>query len=106
MENYEIKYLDCSKVENRIKLVKEVNRVIKHKEKPSKEELKRICKSLQKKYDMKMKSFRQSENYIHVSIEVFPGTYSTLVCNSFYELMCKYILIVKNYVDYKRLIKK
>ena len=103
MEIFEIKGLDCSKTKNRMILLKEVKSLIKTDEKPSKEKLEKICKSLQKKYGYKVKKFRQSDGKLFMSIEVERGSYSNLCCLSYYEAMCKYILFVKAYLDYKKL---
>lgn len=103
MEIFEIKGLDCSKTKNRMILLKEVKRLIKTEEKPSKEKLEKICKSLQKKYGYKVKKIRQSDGKLFMSIEVERGGYSTLCCLSYYEAMCKYVLFVKACLDYKKL---
>ena len=58
MENYEIKYLDCSKVQNRILLLKETKKVLRTDDKLSKERLKKIVKSLQKNYGINIRVFR------------------------------------------------
>lgn len=102
MEIYEIKYLDCSSFENRIKLLKATKKVIRSEEKPTKKQLYSICKSLMKKYKIKIKKFRQENNLIFVSLEVEPGAYSTFYCYTFYEMMCKYILYVKAIQDYRK----
>ena len=102
MENYEIKYLDCSKVQNRILLLKETKKVLGTVEKPSKERLKKIVKSLQKKYGIKIRVFRQKGDLLFCSLEIERGTFSTLCCNSLYEFMCKYILLCKNEVERRK----
>lgn len=102
MEIYEIKNLDCSNFKNRKKLLYKTMEVINVDEKPSKEQLQKICKSLRNKYGIKVNNFKQKEHCLFVSLEVEPGIYSTFYCNSYYELMCKYILYVKCIRDYKR----
>lgn len=102
MENYQIKYLDCTKVQNRMLLLKEVKKVIKADEKPSKERLHKIVKSLQKKYGIKIRLFKQKNSLLFCSLEVERGTYSTLCCNSLYEFMCKYILLCKNEAERRK----
>ena len=103
MEIFEIKGLDCSKAKNRMILLKEVKKLLKTDEKPSKERLEKVCKSLQNRYGYIMRKFRQKDGKLFVSIEVERGGYSSLCCLSYYEAMCKYILFVKAYLDYKKL---
>lgn len=103
MEIYQIKGLDCSKHSNRLLLLKEVKQAIKSEEKPSIERLEKICKSLQEKYKMPMRKFKQKDGKLFVSIEVEQGSYSTLCCLSYYEVMCKYILYVKAWKAMKKL---
>lgn len=102
MEIYKIKNLDCSLPENRQKLLKVTKKVIKSEEKPTKKKLYSICKSLMKKYKIKIKKFRQENGLLFVSLEIEPGTYSTFYCYTFYEMMCKYILYVKAIQDYRK----
>lgn len=102
MEIYEIKNLDCSLLENRKKLLKVVKKLIKSEDKPTKKQLYSICKSLMKKYKIKIKNFRQENGLLFVSLEIEPGAYSTFYCHSFYEMMCKYILYVKAIKDYRK----
>ena len=102
MKIYEIKGLDCSKAKNRIYLLKEVKKVIKAEEKPTKEKLEKICKSIQKKYKMLLRKARQKDGKLFVSIEIETGTYTTLCCLSYYEAMCKYILLTKEWVAIKK----
>ena len=54
-----------------------------------------IVKDYCKKYDIPIKRFEQSNNVLFVSLEVESGTYSTFVCVSYYEMLCKYILFVR-----------
>lgn len=103
MEIYEIKGLDCRNLKNRKILVKETMKVTKFDERPSKEALQKICKSLLKKYNYRFKKFKVKENKLFVSIEVSPGSYSTMCCDSMYEVMCKYILFVKALLRNKKL---
>ena len=71
-------------------------------EKPSKERLKKIVKSLQKKYGIKIRVFRQKGDLLFCSLEIERGTLTTLCCNSFDEFMCKYILLCKNEVEMRK----
>ena len=102
MEIYEIKNLDCSDIKNRKKLLKEVMECMGLDERPDKETLHKICKSLVKKYGIKIKIFKQKTKYLLVSLEVEPGTYSTYFCESLYEMMLKYVLFVYEWKKYKR----
>lgn len=102
MKIYKIKNLDCSLLENRQKLLKVTKKVIKSEEKPTKNQLHSICKSLMKKYKIKIKKFRQENDLLFVSLEIEPGTYSTFYCYTVYEMMCKYILYVKAIQDYRK----
>lgn len=103
MEIFEIKGLDCSKTKNRVILLKEVKKLLKTDEKPSKERLEKVCRSLQNKHGYIMRRFKQKEDKLFVSVEVGKGSYSTFCCLSYYEAMCKYILFVKAYLDNKKL---
>ena len=103
MDIYQIKGLDCSKHTNRLLLLKEVKQVIKAESKPSIERLENICKSLQEKYKMPIRKFKQKDGKLFVSIETEQGSYSTLCCLSYYEALCKYILCVKAWKEYKKL---
>lgn len=102
MKIYKIKNLDCSLLENRQKLLKVTKKVIKSEGKPTKEKLHSICKSLMKKYKIKINKFRQENDLLFVSLEIEPGTYSTFYCYTVYEMMCKYILYVKAIQDYRK----
>ena len=103
MEIFEIKGLDCSKTKNRVILLKEVKKLLKTDEKPSKEKHEKVCKSLQSKHGYMMRRFKQKDDKLFVSIEVEKGSYSTFCCLSYYEAMCKYRLCVKACLDNKKL---
>lgn len=77
-------------------------KAIKSEEKPDKARLNSICKSLMKKYKIKIKRFKQENGLLFVSLEIEPGTFSTFYCYSMYELMCKYILYVKAIKEYRK----
>lgn len=106
MEIYEIKNLDCSLLKNRKKLVFEVMNCLGLDERPDKETLHKICKSLMKKYHVKIKIFKQKTKYLLVSLEVEPGTYSTYFCETLYEMMLKYVLYVNEIRKYRRMKSK
>ena len=104
MEVFEIKGLDCSKQENRIKLIKEIKKVLKVNEKPSKEYLEKVSKSLAKKYDMPVVLVKQRESFnkndkLFISVDTGNGL-TTFCCTGYYEALCKHILLVKAYRDY------
>ena len=103
MEIYEIKNLDCSKKKNRISLVKNTMKAMKIEEKPTAKELEKFCKKICKKYDIPIKRFEQSNNVLFVSLEVESGTYSTFICVSYYEMLCKYILFVRAILKNRKL---
>ena len=103
MEISEIKGLDCSKTKNRVILLKEVKKLLKTDEKPSKEKLEKVCKSLQNKYGYIIRRFKQKDGKLFVSIEVEKGSSSTFCCLSYYESMCKYILFVKACINNKKI---
>lgn len=103
MEIYEIKNLDCSKKKNRISLVKGTMKAMKLEEKPTVKELEKFCKKICKKYDIPIKRFEQSNNVLFVSLEVESGSYSTFICVSYYEMLCKYILFVRAILKNRKL---
>ena len=106
MKIFEIKNIDCSKKEQRQKLLKETMKVCKLEEKPTIDQLKEICKKIKKKYGMKLKTFPKDEINFETnmaSIEIDQGQFSTFDYESKYECLCKYILIVKGWVDFKKL---
>ena len=72
-------------------------------EKPTVKELEKFCKKICKKYDIPIKRFEQSNNVLFVSLEVESGTYSTFVCVSYYEMLCKYILFVRAILKNRKL---
>ena len=91
MELYEIKRADCSIKENRIKLLKEVMRVLKLTEKPSLSKLEKISDKLGNKYNMRMK-------FIHnIMIIYVEGGYSLINYESKYEAYLKHILYIREY---------
>ena len=103
MEIYEIVNLDCSKKKNRISLVKSTMKAMKIEEKLTVKELEKFCKKICKKYNIPIKKFKQSDNTLFASLEVEPGSYSTFVCVSYYEMLCKYILFVRAILKYRKL---
>ena len=92
MELHEIIRADCSKKENRIKLVKEVIRVLKLKEKPDLEKLEQISLKLGNKYNMRMKF---NHNILTIYVD---GGYSLINCESRYEAHLKHILYIREYI--------
>lgn len=102
MEIFEINNLDCSYKTNRIALVKATMKALKTDEQPTKKELETICKKLNKKYGYRLKGMKQQEGTIFVSVK-FQGGYHTMACHSYYEMMCKYILLVKQFVKWSKM---
>lgn len=105
MEIFEIKNLNCSVRGNRNKLVIETMDALGMDEKPSKEYLKAVCKRLIKKYKMPMNVFKRGDRLI-VNIKTPADGYSTMECLHTYEVYCKYILFVKAWKQYKKLVPK
>jgi hypothetical protein len=110
MEVFEIKGLDCSKRENRIKLIKEVKKILKVDEKPSREYLEKVSRSLANKYSMPVIMVKQKESFnqndkLFVSVDTGSGM-TTYCCMGYYEALCKHILLVKAYRDYHKRVNK
>ena len=103
---YRIQNLNCSKKENRIKLVKAIMKLIKVENKPSIELLEKWQQSLQKKYKIKVNVFEISKCDIQVSVEIEQNVYSSFICNTYYESLCKYILMVYEHKKYKEEVRK
>ena len=106
MKIFEIKNIDCSKKEHRQKLVKETMKVCKLEEKPKIYQLKKKKKKIKKKYGMKLRTFPKDKINFKTnmaSVEIDQGQFSTFDYDSKYECLCKYILIVKCWVDFKKL---
>lgn len=104
MEICDFIYLDCKESKNRKKLIKLVKQETKR-DKLTKENLQTMCKSLSKKYFAKIRVF-DKKSYSLVSVEFQKGSLSCFYCNSFSELMCKYILLVKYYKDNNLIVKR
>lgn len=89
------KNLDCSKKENRIILVKKLCKILKTDEKPDKEELRKICKNLSKRFNIHIVN-TPIENGMKTM--VFFGDEKVIIhifSNSSYELFAKFIITVK-----------
>lgn len=100
MEIYQIKSLNCKDKKNRKKILKEVMKVVHTKEKPTKKELETICKSISKKYSIKIHMIKYSESGgLSASIRV-KDAYSAIYCDTYYELLCKFILYVEKMRKY------
>ena len=103
---YRIQNLNCSQKKNRIKLVKAVMKTIKVNKKPSIELLEKWQRSLQKKYKININVFEISKCDMQVSMEIEQSVYISFVCNTYYESLCKYILMVKEHVKYREEVGK
>ena len=101
MKSYEIIYLDCSKKENRKKLLKETMKVVKKEEKPTKEFIEKFSYSVGKKYRMGVQLVKQVNGKLFISIRN-EEAFITILCDSYYEALCKHILIVKAMQEYKK----
>lgn len=89
------KNLDCSKKENRIILVKKLCEVLGVEQKPSKEELRNICKNLSKRYSISISNI-QRKDYMDTMVTL--GKEKAIIfiaSNSPYELFAKFIITVK-----------
>lgn len=94
MQLYKIINLDCSKKENRKKLLLKTMKIIKAKEKPTKEKLESICKKLGKKYNIELGTIYPTNDKFQLSIKVDEFAFSCFFCISYYEALLKYILYV------------
>ena len=104
MDIYEIKYLDCSKKENRKLLAKKAIKILGTEELPTKENLKKICHKISKKYKMPMKVYRVGNQY-QVNITNQEGI-SIFLCLTPTEVYLKYILYTKAWLKYKKEVNK
>lgn len=89
------KNLDCSKKENRIIIVKKLCEVLGVKQKPSKEELRNICKNLSKRFSISISNI-QRKYYMNTMVTL--GKEKAIIfiaSNSPYELFAKFIITVK-----------
>lgn len=107
MEIHQFKYLDCSKKENRIKLMKWFMKTFKLQEKPSKEQIGRFSKKLEKKFNYSMKIIGEhSKEKIFISVKLPGGSYSTFYVDSLIEAMIKECMIIKILEMNKRKVPK
>jgi len=104
MDIYEIKYLDCSKKENRKLLAKNAIKILGTEELPTKENLKKIYHKISKKYKMPMKVYRVGNQY-QVNITSQEGI-SIFLCLTPTEVYLKYILYTKAWLKYKKEVNK
>ena len=104
MKIYEITYLDCSKKENRKKLIKNVIKILGTEEIPTKEKLKQICRKISKKYKIPIKVYKVGSKYqANFLVE---SSYHSIVCLTPTEVYLKYILYVKEWIKYKKEVNK
>lgn len=103
MEIYQIKSLDCRNMSDRKRLLDEVKKVLKRDEKPSKESLEKISRSVGEKYKMPVALVKQNSDYLLVSVAIEGGAFSTFRCYSYYEALCKHILLVQAFKKYYEL---
>ena len=99
MKIHEIKNLDCSKKLNRKTLIKETMKALGLTEMPNEIYLRKACIKLSTQHHLPIKSIVNYPTFFEVNIDVGNG-YSTLVCNSYYEALCKYILFIKAQVKH------
>lgn len=103
MEVWQIKGLDCSVKENRKKLLKEVMKVTKQEEKPTEEFLERFARSVGKKYDMPINIVKYVKSGMFISYKYDKDAYGSFTARSYYESLCKYILLIRAHVKFKSL---
>ena len=75
-------------------------KIIKADKKPSIELLEKWQRSLQKKYKININVFEISKCDMQVSMEIEQNVYT------YYESLCKYILMVKEHVKYREEVGK
>lgn len=102
MKQYEIINLDCSTKKNRKKLLLETMKVTKQEEKPTKQFLEKFSYSVGKKYKMQVQLVKQVGEKLFVSVRYEEG-YITFLCHSYYEAICKYILLIYEMQRYKKM---
>ena len=102
MKSYEILYLDCSETKNRIKLIKEIKKVTKQERRPEKSYLEKFSASVGRKYKMQVQLVKQIKSKLFVSVQ-YEDSHITFDCLSYYEALCKHILIVNAMRKYKSL---
>ena len=96
MEIYQFKYLDCSKKENRIKLMKWFMKTFKLQDPPTKEQIGRFSKKLENKFNYSMKIIGEhSKEKIFISIKLPGGSYSTFFVDTITEANIKECMIIK-----------
>lgn len=103
LENYEVYNLDCSQKQNRKILLKEVMAILHKDEKPTKSELERYSAILYNKYKMKIHLVKQIGDHLFISVLHPNDGYVTFETNSYYEALCKLIILIRNYSKYKKL---
>lgn len=102
MEMQDIIYLDCSKKYNRKWLVKKTMKAMKYEEKPTKEQLQKFLHKISDKYNINYSVSVIDDQYRQLNVEVFRGSFSCCKCYSYYEALCKAILIAKVRLKYNK----
>lgn len=102
MKQHEIINLDCSKKENRKRLLLETMKVVKKEEKPTKQFLEKFAHSVGKKYKMQVQLVKQIGTKLFISVK-YEEAYITFTCISYYEALCKYILLIYDMQKYKKM---
>lgn len=101
MEIYQIINLDCRIKENRKRLLSEVMNATKLDRKPTLQKLEKMVTSVGKKYNMSVQYIQQSADGIAMSVRV-GESYQMFACRSYYEAMCKILLYIKAYKDFRK----
>lgn len=102
MEIFEIKNLDCSKKENRKKLLKQFMIEFGLEEKPSNEKIGNISEKIEKKYNAILSLYLDKEKRkIQANIRM-GDQYSTFLVYSIVEAYIKHCMIVKETIKNKK----
>lgn len=101
MKPYQIKNLDCSVKKNRVILMKQFMKEFKFDDIPTKGEIGKISKKLEKKYGMILVIAKAKEKLL-ISIRTDVHSYSCMECDSVIEAYLKHCLFVKYMVKYRK----
>ena len=101
MEIDEIINWDCSEKQKRKKLLLKVMKLLKLKEKPSLEKLKKVSNYLMGRYPYKIHLLFKEKEKWYMSIKKETG-YTVIYSYTMYEAYIKFILLVKAELRYER----
>lgn len=89
------KNIDCQQKENRIILVKKICEILNIDQKPSKEELRKICRNLSKRFNIHITNMPRYSGMESMVVFENEKTIFHIFSNSPYELFAKFIITVK-----------